>query len=161
VSDEPEVEGLPPRDKPFAEYTEAEWDATHVQGRRAIQAAYDRRQRESAEREARQRELENRRAGERHGDLLRAMGDPLAKHRANAEFARRIHGGSGLTTGSPSPSAGLAPESYQLAAVDPRRPVPLARSADEPGWVEVEIEDGASLMFPGLNPVDADRERGW
>jgi hypothetical protein len=90
---EPEVEGLPPRDKPVSEWTEEE--------SAAFRQSFDRTMREKAKREEReQREAEERRQAElnrtddqRLGDMIAMDAHPAAKRARDAAFIRSIHGG--------------------------------------------------------------------
>jgi hypothetical protein len=89
---EPEIEGLPPRDKPVSEWTSEESEAHR--------RSFERTMREQARREAReqreeQRRIEaeaNRTSAQRHGDAIAAMGTPGAKDTANAAFIASLHG---------------------------------------------------------------------
>jgi hypothetical protein len=88
---EPEIEGLPPKDKPIAEYTDEE--------RQALHASFDRTMREQAKRERRERreEVERRQAeanridAQRHGDAISAGLAPSVKRAANEALARALH----------------------------------------------------------------------
>ena len=67
---EPPVEGLPPKDKPASEYSEAEWQAQHEHTRRALR---ERASQEQREREAGAQHLEaeaNRTPEERHNAFI-------------------------------------------------------------------------------------------
>jgi hypothetical protein len=88
---EPEVEGLPPSDKPVSEWTDEE--------RAAFHADHEQRLRERGRAEAQeQREAEERRGAEanktdeqRLGDTISAMLAPGAKETANRTLVESLH----------------------------------------------------------------------
>ncbi len=85
---EPPIEGLAPRDKPVAEYTEAEQDAQHESLERTVRerAESDEQNRLEAQAEA------NRTDDQLLGDAIRASAAPGAKDAAQRDFLRSIHG---------------------------------------------------------------------
>lgn len=84
---EPPVEGLASKDKPFADYTDAERDAQHAETRRVL------RQRERDEQAAEERrEAEaNRTPDQLFGDALRASLAPGAKQARNRALFELMH----------------------------------------------------------------------
>ena len=89
---EPEVEGLPPKDKPISEWTSEESEAHR--------RSFERTMREQAKGEARERREEqarieaeaNRTPAQRHGEAIAALGTPQAKDSTNAAFIASLHG---------------------------------------------------------------------
>jgi hypothetical protein len=89
---EPPVEGLPPKDKPIADYTEEEWAATHADFGRTMRERAKREERERREAEERFRAEVERTDDQRFGDLISASLAPRAKQRAQADLIRSLYG---------------------------------------------------------------------
>jgi hypothetical protein len=83
---EPPVEGLPPKDKPIADYTEAEHEASLAEHMRVMRE----REREAEEERRRQADLANRTDDQRIGDWIAASGRPGAKQARNVEALREL-----------------------------------------------------------------------
>jgi hypothetical protein len=88
---EPKVEGLPAKNKPVSEWTEAETAASHAEHERLM------RERDKAEAQAqaeaeRQREAEaNKTDDQRLGDTISALLAPGTKEAANLALVRSLH----------------------------------------------------------------------
>ena len=89
---EPEVEGLPPRDKPVSEWSEEEAMAYAKEHTRRMTELEERKQREAREHEARIRAEAMRTPEERHNDSVLGMLGAARKRLATEALLRSIHG---------------------------------------------------------------------
>ena len=146
-SDDPEA-GLPPKDKRFEDWTAAESAAFNAGFEDRMQAIAERRERGRREAEQRIEDEANRTPAQHLGDWIVAAGRPYAKRAADEAFIRSIHGGVGdLPPNHPGFDGGAR---FDLNQPSPEsRHQPITYPVGD-GWYEVEIEDGAKLLFPWI-----------
>jgi hypothetical protein len=84
----PEVERVPARDKPIADYSDEEWKAVHDDTRRTL----EQRERDAAEQRQREEAEANKTPEQLHDDALLAALAPGAKAAEHAAIVRSIHG---------------------------------------------------------------------
>lgn len=89
---EPPVEGVPPADKPFDSYSEAEWEAVHVNHQRTMRERAKAQRLEREAEEARRQAEEGKTDAQLHGDAIAAALRPAAKRAAHLDILRAVHG---------------------------------------------------------------------
>jgi hypothetical protein len=88
---EPPIEGVPPRDKPFDEYTDKEWKASHLSLDRVMRERAKREQRARREEQERFEAQANRTSDQELGDAVSASLQPGVKESATRALLERLH----------------------------------------------------------------------
>ena len=88
---EPPIEALPPKDKPFSDYTDEEWEASHLSLNRTMRERERREQRQRREEEEPFEAQANRTPDQELGDAVSGSLQPGVKESANRALLKSLH----------------------------------------------------------------------